>query len=181
MPKLNGIRICVGLILGVFCLGGCGKNLALPWENPDLFQARQAAMAGEIDRAHVLFTRLADRRGVSGLEARQGLAGLAMIQAETPGAFSMALDGFLETLDSGTVSGEGGAVSGIYPGNRLLVIQALVRGNQLMASALKDATGRLQRRDRDLFQLNARIRLLEKQITTIETIDQEFQEKRKNQ
>lgn len=166
-----------------FLVSGCVSPSLRP-PGPDLSQlqhARDAFLNGEYQVSEGLFNRIArhnsDEQVVA--SARYGLFCLAMVRAKS-------VDAFLENLES---------ILHYYPGsdpmhkdNSLLMIAAirhgyiLLRTDRSKTAAQQTAAGKendkLKSKNK---QLEARVKQLEHQILTLETIDHEVQEKRKNQ
>lgn len=148
---------------------------------PAVQEARQMFITGNYPLAKEKFNALIENGTRPGTVrfGRYGLSCVALVTAETAETYLKILEPFLQEQIQAEES---------LPENGALLTRALMHGTRLVIEERQDASAEIaglktENRDRHkmILQLQQQIKTLEHQISSLETIDQELQEKRKNQ
>lgn len=171
------------LICLVFLNAGCTVTKSKP-AGPDtkvVEQAHKRFVNQEYDSAEKQFSMLARQGDSEKLikTGRYGLSCIALARAQDMGSFIKALEPLLLQFDESDP---------VHRENSALLIHALNHGYQVLSKEKKgimeqmnvqEAVKLNQKKENE--KLKKMIKTLEHQISTLESIDQEIQEKRKNQ
>lgn len=174
-------------LIMVVCLGilsaGCNVRQIRPvnQDNGILHQARQAFMMGNHSAAEEQFNRLVKQAGDE-RDVNSGLYGISCLALATAGD----TDAFLAALES--ILHQFPGSDPVHPANSQLLVRALEHGNRLMTKDRKQLISRINglktvnmQQNTENLELRKIVKNLEHQISILESIDQELQEKRKDQ
>ncbi len=180
-----GIRVVwYGLaLLAGLGLTGCQHKVIHPAEKSisPVDQARQAFLRGDYPLArkkfNILVKQAVDPKTIN--SSFYGLTCVDMIMADDTDTFFKALESLLQYHIP-----TGGSLSENYE----LLIRALGHSSRLIVNERKQTQDRIDRlktknikQNTEILKLQKQIKTLQHQISSLESIDQELQEKRKNQ
>ncbi len=159
-------------------------------ENMMVKQSRQAFLSGDYLLAREKFEALSERTEDPEDQnyGRFGLACVALATAGDASAFHRVLVSFLQHYNRNSTRADRAGVGVAPPEDSELLIRVLEHGSRLMtaeqAAALNLIAGlkaQTAKQNREIHKLQTLVKTLQHQISTLESIDQDLQEKRKNQ
>jgi hypothetical protein len=184
-----------GLVLSP-CLGfvliGCQYQSIPPVieENMMVKQAHQAFLRGDYLLAGGKFRVLSEQTEDSE-DQNYGRFGLSCVELATAGdasAFHTALVSFLQHYTRNSTQADSARINVAPPEDFELLIRALEHGSRLMTAEQQVTLNRIaglktknEKQNKEIHKLQALVKILQHQISTLESIDQDLQEKRKNQ
>ncbi|MCP4718776.1 MAG: DUF3450 domain-containing protein [Desulfobacteraceae bacterium] len=179
-----GVRVVwYGFVLLAGIGFGCQYQGIHPAEKDisPLVQARQTFLQGDYplagEKFDVLVKQAVDPEIIN--SSLHGLACVDMITADDADTFLKALESLLHHQIQ---------TEGVPLENYELLIRALGHGSRLMGNEYRQTLDRIdelkttnRKQNREILKLQKQIKTLQHQISSLESIDQELQEKRKNQ
>ncbi len=159
-------------------------------ENMMVKQSRQAFLSGDYLLAREKFQALSELAEGSEDQSygRFGLVCVTLATAGDASAFHRVLVSFLQHYNRNSTQADSAGVGVAPPKDSELLIRALEHGSRLMMAEqqanlnlIDGLKAKTAKQNREIHKLQTLVKTLQHQISTLESIDQDLQEKRKTQ